>query len=219
MSQDDTNPTEALPERPEERVEWTYAAEDTNALARRYDEWAKIYDDDLTGVHGYVAPQMAVDVLGRHADPSGTVLDAGAGTGLVGLMLAEAGFAHVRALDYSEGMLERAREKGVYETVEQADLNQPLALADDSVDAVICVGTLTYVEARVLCEFVRVTRPGGVIVYTSRTDTHVSKGFAAIENELSDFMKWKLLERSDEFLPMPNTYPDLVYRIYAWRVK
>ncbi|MCR9257458.1 MAG: class I SAM-dependent methyltransferase [Alphaproteobacteria bacterium] len=210
---------DVLPDDPQQRIEWTYAAEDVDRLAKRYDKWAEIYDADLSDVHGYVAPQKAVALLAQHVPKDAMVLDAGAGTGMVGVLLAKEGYRHLKALDYSDGMLARAREKGVYQTLAQADLNEPIDMADDSVDAVICIGTLTYLKPRVLYEFVRVTRPGGVIAYTSKTTVHVTNGFQAVENELSDFMKWRLLERSDEFVPMPETYPDIVYRLYAWQVK
>lgn len=208
-----------LPDDPKQRVQWTYEAENEAALAKRYDEWAKVYDEDLTGTHQYIAPQKSVDVLAGLIEPFTDILDAGAGTGLVGELLSQRGFPNLYAIDYSEGMLAKAKAKGVYKTTEQADMNQSLRHSDNSFGAVICVGTLTYVKPRVLSEFARITKPGGFVVYTLKTDTYVSAGFRGVENELCDYMVWKRVSVSDPFLALPATYPDLEYRIHAWQVK
>jgi hypothetical protein len=66
------------------------------------------------GGHALRVPRAVADVARRLFEPNATVLDAGAGTGLLGVELARAGFRRLDALDMSNGMLEQAAAKGVY---------------------------------------------------------------------------------------------------------
>ena len=49
------------------------------------------------------------------------ILDVAAGTGLVGVELVKVGFKHIVALDYSQEMLDLAKEKGNDDTKDQFD--------------------------------------------------------------------------------------------------
>ncbi|KAJ9607404.1 hypothetical protein H2200_008477 [Cladophialophora chaetospira] len=156
-----------------------------------YNEWAQQYDKDLEA-EDYAFPKLAARAL---FDASGgqpednkqpfeglSILDAGCGTGLVGIQLAEFGASNLVGLDISTGMLEVARKPGCYSALEEADLSKPIAKPDDSVDAVICVGTLTrgHVGPKpVLEEFARVVKKGGNIVATVLDDIWESGGFKA----------------------------------------
>ena len=54
------------------------------------------------------------------------MLDVGCGTGLVGRALRARGYAgRIAGLDLSQASLEIAREGGAYDSLEQADLQQP----------------------------------------------------------------------------------------------
>ncbi|MCI2420756.1 class I SAM-dependent methyltransferase [Saccharopolyspora sp. K220] len=134
-----------------------------------YDEWATDYDTDMIDGMDYVAPANAanrlVDVVG--GDP-GPVLDAGCGTGLVGVALARRSVSVIDGVDLSQGMLDQARARGVYRNLGKADLTQRLDVADDTYGAAICVGTITdgHVGPEVFDELVRVVRPGGLVVAT-----------------------------------------------------
>jgi predicted TPR repeat methyltransferase len=165
---------------------------DPGAVAERYDGWATAYDDDLAA-WGYRAPTVVTDtVLARHPDAT-SVLDVGCGTGLVGRLLRDRGFSGViRGLDISQASLDPARDGGAYDSVEQADLQQRLPLEDDSVDAVVCVGVMTYlpeVEA-VWRELARVARPGGVVVVTQRDDLWDDRACQAVVDRLARAGVW-----------------------------
>ena len=118
-----------------------------------------------------------------------SVLDVGCGTGLVGRELRARGFdGRLLGLDLSQASLDIARESGAYDALERADLQQPLALEDDSVDAVVCVGVMTYlpdVEA-VWREFARLARPGGIFVATQRDDLWHDRECQAVVDRLQD---------------------------------
>jgi SAM-dependent methyltransferase len=144
-----------------------------------YDGWAGAYDDALRS-WGYDAPERAarllLDALGSNGEPdmgAACVLDAGCGTGLAGAALRAAGFGgRLIGFDLSPASLELAADRGVYDDLVVTDLQAPLRLADDAVDALLCVGVLTYVPdtEAVWREFARVVVPGGAIVCTQRAD-------------------------------------------------
>ena len=86
--------------------ERTYAARTPEELDEAYRVWAPTYDEDSIRRFGYAAPAAAAELLSRHlVDPGARILDAGAGTGLVGGFLKERGFVNLVALDRSHDML------------------------------------------------------------------------------------------------------------------
>ena len=89
--------------------------------------------------------------------PTARILDAGAGTGLVGKALKEMGYGSIVAMDLSEGMLEIAKKTEAYESFDQMVLGETLGYKTDSFDAVISVGVFTvgHVPASGLDELVR----------------------------------------------------------------
>src|SRR4051794_15139674 len=152
---------------PVQIADWLDAGpSDPAVVAQRYDEWAQSYDEDLAA-WSYQAPAVVADAVLTRRSTADSVLDVGCGTGLVGRALRSRGFAgRLLGVDISEASLAMARETGAYDELEPADLQQRLAFDDDSVDAVVCVGVMTYlpdVEA-VWREFARVTRPQGLVV-------------------------------------------------------
>ena len=149
------------------------SAASTDELMDVYDGWAARYDDELLGEWGYTSPQKAVDLLSESMRLSDLrVLDAGCGTGLVGSLLKVAGVPNITGIDYSSGMLAQAQEKRIYDALHLMDMNQSLDLASNSFDAVTCIGTFTstHVKPDAVRELVRVTRPGGSVIFTVRDD-------------------------------------------------
>ncbi len=152
-----------------------------------YDGWADRYDRELLEDWGYTSPQKAVHLLlEAMASNDLAVLDAGCGTGLVGVLLKEAGISTLTGIDYSPGMLAEAERKGVYDTLHTIDMNNPLTLPSDSFDAVTCIGTFTstHVKPPAVTELARVTRSGGVLVFTVRDDYWQSTNFVDLVAEL-----------------------------------
>ena len=152
-----------------------------------YDGWAARYDDELLGEWGYTSPQKAVDLLSESMRLSDLrVLDAGCGTGLVGSLLKVAGVPNITGIDYSSGMLAQAQEKRIYDALHLMDMNQSLDLASNSFDAVTCIGTFTstHVKPDAVRELVRVTRPGGSVIFTVRDDYWRATHFVDLVAEL-----------------------------------
>ena len=109
------------------------------------------------------------------------MLDAGAGTGLIGEWLRIAGYAPVEGVDLSPGMLAvAARARGSTTGCAQADLTARLPFEDGRFAGAVCAGVFTtgHVGAEGLDELLRVLRPGGVLVLTVKDKTW-EDGFAA----------------------------------------
>lgn len=206
---------------PEENmVQWVYSSQNNQELAERYDQWAREYDDDLAREFGWLSPQLAAEFLAKYVAKDGIVLDAGAGTGLVGVLLDQLGYKGIVAMDLSEGMLEEARKKGVYSEFHQMVLGETLGFPDDSFDAVISVGVLTvgHAPASSLEELVRITRPGGHVVFSLRPDLYEDGGFKETQSTLESQGRWSLVEVSEKFQPLPKGEPEVVHQVWVYRV-
>jgi predicted TPR repeat methyltransferase len=181
---------------------------DPREVAERYDEWAHSYDDDLTS-WSYRAPLVVAEtVLTRHP-AARSVLDVGCGTGLVGRGLRAGGFAgQILGLDISQASLEIARESGAYGSLEVADLQKPLDLDANSVDAVVCVGVMTYLPdvEKVWREFARVARPGGLVVATQREDLWPARRCQAVVERLQNESVWTPLDITGPAPYLPEGY-------------
>ena len=90
-----------------------YEAKGAEEVAALYDRWSETYDHEMA-IAGYRHPSICLALLARHL-PRGAapLLDAGAGTGLIGEWLGIMGYPHVEALDISEACWPR-RPKGAY---------------------------------------------------------------------------------------------------------
>ncbi len=125
-----------------ERLQNVYSARDNRELASSYDEWAEDYDDDMLAL-GYAIPAVAAGFVGRHVPLGGTVLDAGAGTGMFGSILRVLGYEDLVGIDISERMLEKAREKDAYHGLHRMVLGEPLGFDDGCFTADLHSGLLT----------------------------------------------------------------------------
>jgi predicted TPR repeat methyltransferase len=203
----------------EDRLKWIYSSKDNEELAERYDEWAESYDQELEEDYGWQIPQLMAEELSHLSPRSGRILDAGAGTGLVGRYLGALGYGDLVAMDLSNEMLNKAREKGVYGEFHQMDLAETLNFPDDSFDAVVCAGVLTFshAPAKSLNELVRVTKPGGHLLYSLRTDAYESMGFEDITKGLDADGKWKLLEKKGH-QSFAQKEQEVVHDIWVYQV-
>ncbi len=186
----------------------TYEAKTPQELIEAYGKWAHLYDNDTLEVMGYVGPKVAADMLDFHLESQDSrVLDAGCGTGLVGEILDKLGYENVDAMDFSADMLSEAEKKEVYRKLYQEDMNGRLAIADNSYDATICVGTFTFahVGPHAFDELVRVTRPGGHICFTIRDGAYQEYGYRTKMLEMEATDKWQLQElREEDYLVKEN---------------
>ena len=180
---------------------------DIDEMRSIYDEWASTYDSDLAeSSQDYVGPGIAASYVAKTLaessfkgpkidDSSLVILDAGCGTGLVGIHLAKLGAKNVDGIDLSPGMLDVARRTGSYRNLDTADLSKPLPNKNGEIDVITCVGTLTqgHVGPQAIDEFVRVVKHGGVIVATVLDAIWAKEGYEAKVNELAAAGKIQIL--------------------------
>ncbi|XP_046360285.2 methyltransferase-like protein 27 isoform X5 [Haliotis rufescens] len=100
------------------------------------------------------------------------ILDIAAGTGMCAEQLRKQGFKKIDALDGSEGMLEIAREKGLYDRYTLGELgDNTLDAATDTYDAItICAlneSVMKRLPIKAYEEIIRVVKKGGYIIWVS----------------------------------------------------
>ncbi len=196
-----------------------YGARDLDELRGEYDRIAQAYDAELVDGMGYRSPAAVSAVARRLLPAEARILDAGAGTGLLGVALAEDGFTHLDALDLSPGMLAEAERKHVYGNLRAGRLGDELEYDSGTYDAVVSAGVLTtgHAPAQALDELVRITRPGGHLIFTLRSD-QLPPGFEGKIAELEDAGRWTLVECGDEFQALPLGEPEVRVRVWVFRV-
>jgi SAM-dependent methyltransferase len=203
-----------------DRVKWVYSSKNNQEIAERYSHWAKDCDRDLENEFGWIGPQYAKEFFIKYVPQSARILDAGAGTGLIGELLFAEGYRESVAMDISKGMLDQARKKNVYKELHQMVMGEVLDFKIDTFDAVISVGALTegHAPADSLDELVRITKPRGHIIYTLRTDLYEGAGFKEKNNSLSQSGKWALVEKGDEIKALPKGEPDQSLQAWVFEV-
>jgi predicted TPR repeat methyltransferase len=154
------------------RIAQVYAARDTDELTALYDAWAADYDRQIGEEMGYSGPAEATAALSRVVPETAAVLDVGAGTGLVGVVLHARGYRNLTAADVSASMLRVAERKCVYRALHVVDLDRGLPWGPAAFEALIGVGVYTsgHASARSIAELARVCRPGGYVCLSLRAD-------------------------------------------------
>ena len=166
-----------------------YRLKDKSSMVAFYEKWADDYDQMLDNLH-YLSPRLIGELLIEHlADKQSIILDVGCGTGLTSVLLHENGFQTIDGLDFSADMLRVSRQRGIYRNLIEADLNQPLSLADEQYHAAISSGTFTHghVGPEPLDEIFRILKPGGLFACTIHDALWQNRGFEQkIEQLLAD---------------------------------
>lgn len=138
------------------------------AVTNSYRRWAPVYDATF-GVFTRMGRRRTVDYVNSRA---GSVLEVGVGTGLALPWYGR--HLRVTGIDYSEEMLDKARERVERQglrnvaALQQMDARD-LAFTDDSFDTVVAMHVISVVPdpEKVVAEMARVCRPGGEVVIVS----------------------------------------------------
>lgn len=150
---------------PPARASDAYLSQTFDASAKRFDE--------MIGALGYAVPEALGEALLRHLGPGKgdkDILDAGCGTGLAAPHLAA--FAkNLTGVDLSLSMLQQALRRGLYSSLDQAELGAYLMARPASFDVIVAGDVLCYFgEVGDLFQQVAASlRPGGLWIVSAET--------------------------------------------------
>jgi SAM-dependent methyltransferase len=109
--------------------------------------------------------------------------------------------------------LENAASKGAYRSLVRANLLEPLPFADNAFDAAICVGVLSYITGDLLFrELCRVTREGGTLLLSHRTDLIAERSFGELLAKFDVDGLWSSVFHSTNLPYLPG-HPDFGTKI------
>jgi len=179
--------------------------------------WGKDYETSVKS-WDYDAPEKAAALLNEYKQVDGTVCDAGCGSGLTGEALNAAGFKSVVGFDLSPDFAAVAKEKGVYEDVHIVNMHEkPFRYEDNHFANLICIGTLTYIEdvPEVVREFARITKPGGMVIFSHRTDMIDDEFTGKLEAIKADkVLEEVLVSDPKPYLPGNKDFSDKIQIVY-----
>ena len=147
-------------------------------LHKLYDAKAAVWDTGANA-HYQGAELVGRALLAQQRAQALDVLDAGCGTGLVGVLVR--GMARrLDGVDMSQPMLERAREKGVYDTLVCGDMIALMRQHPQQYDAVVSAATLVhFASLQAIFEAAATAlRPHGVFIFTVFPNDKDPAGYA-----------------------------------------
>ena len=174
-----------------------YKLKTSKELLKYYQDWTdnNQYNKDMVDWN-YTAPKETVSILKKYVfNKNSKILDAGCGTGLVGIELKKYGYTNIAGVDFSQNMLDLVPQS-IYKKIEKIDLNKALKFKDNIYDVIMCVGTFTYghVKPQALDELIRITKKKGFICFTINEGIYEEYGFDNKIKELSNNKSWKVKE-------------------------
>ena len=172
-----------------------YKLKTTDEVMKYYDEWGikNKYDQDMIDWN-YTGPKETVATFTKYAkDKNIKILDAGCGTGLVGVELKKYNYLNIDGMDLSKKLLDLI-PKGYYQKLDQVDLNKPIKIKNDTYDAIMCVGTFTFghVKPNALDEFIRISKNKALICFTINEGIYEEYGFDKKIKNLENSNSWKM---------------------------
>ncbi len=174
-----------------------YKLKTTDEVMKYYDEWGDKdkYNKDMVDWN-YTGPKETAEIFNKYEKNKDTLIfDAGCGTGLVGIELKKYSFKNFHGADLSQTLLDTV-PKDLYQKLVKVDLNKPIEVENNFYGGVMCVGTFTFghVKPNALDEFIRITKPGGLICFTINEGIYEEYGFDKKIISLNKNKKWKEIE-------------------------
>jgi predicted TPR repeat methyltransferase len=111
-----------------------------------FDQFSADYDRRMVAELSYCAPAILRQLADLLLPPSQgrlSILDLGCGTGLAGQYFKDLA-SRLDGVDLSPRMIEKARERGVYDALDIGDLESTLAAAGASYDLILAADTFVY---------------------------------------------------------------------------
>lgn len=201
-------------------VDHSYHAKTPQEAQAAYDDWATSYEADLCAM-GYRIPAMIASVFTRFVPADAeAILDVGCGGGIQAEPLVELGYGPITGIDLSEGMLQVARDKGLYAELKQQILGERLSFPDDRFAAIICSGVITpgHAPAHSFDELVRIARPGARIVFSLRSDAKQEPEYPNHVAQLTQAGAWRNVFSTRPFASMPYGEPEVRHQVHVYEV-
>lgn len=138
------------------------------SVSNLFDRYADLFDEHLLGKLEYRAPELIADAIkARNPGSALDVLDLGCGTGLCGPLLRPIART-LAGVDLSPAMIDKARQRGVYDQLEAKDILDALRVSRGAWDLLVAADVLMYLgdltpafEAAAAA-----LRPGGRFAFT-----------------------------------------------------
>lgn len=151
-------------------------------VQREFDDFADQFDEVLVNKLGYQAPKLVASALERSglaARRELDVLDAGVGTGLCVDFLRPISRKLV-GVDLSSKMLDKARLRGGYDELVEAELTAFMGSHPEAFDLVVAADVILYFgRLEPLAQALRsALRPGGGLVFTVEAGADEARGWA-----------------------------------------
>lgn len=163
---------------------------DPRKVKQYYADWAQNYDRDVSAAQ-YSGPATAVHLLQQHLSAAeARILDAGCGTGLVGMELQAAGYRAIDGFDLSPEMAQLSVASGAYQTV-LGDIDM-MSAADDypynGYDALLSIGvfTLGHVPPEAISVLLQLVRRDGLLLLSTRSHYYEKTSFQQQVDALID---------------------------------
>ncbi|WP_198174246.1 class I SAM-dependent DNA methyltransferase [Mesorhizobium xinjiangense] len=193
-----------------------YKTDGGEGMRQYYNDWADVYDKDLHE-NDYRTPGRCATALAAHlGDKDAPILDFACGTGMSGEALKEAGFTTIDGTDISEGMLDKARAKGVYRDLIRANSDAVLDTGDRKYMAIAAVGAIGAGAAPAdnIDAAIESLAPGGIFVVSLNDHTLEDPQFETrLTQAIADGRVDKIMAEDGPHLPAI----DLGARVWAVR--
>jgi predicted TPR repeat methyltransferase len=147
----------------------TISRSDAGYVRHLFDQFSADYDSRMLGQLAYAAPHILAalaDLVMAGRDHL-NILDLGCGTGLAGLAFKPRA-RRLDGIDLSPAMIEKARARGIYDSLEVADLETALAASGLAYDLLLAADTLVYLGdlAKVFAAAAARLAPDGYFLFT-----------------------------------------------------
>ena len=111
-----------------------------------FDRYADRFDQDLVGKLGYAAPDLLRAAVDRVVPAAAglRILDLGCGTGLAGVTFKPLA-AHLAGVDLSPRMVEKARQRGLYDELGVGDVVEAMERSPGGWDLLVAADVLVYI--------------------------------------------------------------------------
>ncbi|RNC79726.1 MAG: class I SAM-dependent methyltransferase [Balneola sp.] len=191
-------------------------------IPKRYQDFASVYNQKVEE-WGYRAFQKGAELLNQYLNENEDILDAGCGTGLVGMALSNKGFTNITGIDASPEMLEESKKHQSYKALYLQDMRKtPFRFDENSFNGIICIGVLSLIPdiESLLAEFIRLTKHGGYIVFSQKEDLCKEREYEQILQMLTDkkCLKREFVSKPEEWLPNREGYENDKMLFFVFQV-